>query len=61
MNENKFWQLIAVAIFVSNTFGILILLEMFFLKKPFLSLFLIIFILTLAKNFKKTSLNKPLK
>ncbi|OQY64987.1 hypothetical protein B6D29_04595 [Microgenomates bacterium UTCPR1] len=51
--EREMWTTIAKIFFISNTLGIIILIETLIYDKPFISLFLLIFALVYGLNKQK--------
>lgn len=53
--DRQFWTHFAYGFAAVNTFCIMILLEMLIFDIPYVSLFFMIFALTIYLNFKKTA------
>lgn len=62
MDNTRLWNKIAWGFFISNTLGILVLVDVIFFRMPYITLFILIFSLTLYLNFKlfKKHLQKPI-
>ena len=50
--EKKIWNVVAVFLLVSNTFGIIILVETLIFKKPYISIFILILFASVYFNMK---------